>query len=300
MLDYKKMNGDNRMAITSKLFSFDNVFLYEPLVIPAGKIYQITELSLIRSGEIEEHIQHCDEITYVVSGKATVYAGDTSFELSAGQIHFIKKGQHHKIIADENQNFHYYCIGFLLDTHYEEIKMFSDSILQLEQFVVEDEGNMESLFSLLINELYIHTPESLIMIHLYFCQMLIQLYRILTGKSKEALNKINTSSSNHAVYRTLRYIDREYIRITKVREIAQALSYSEYYLSHIFREKMDITLKDYLIQKKIITATELLKTSNMSVSEIAEHLHFSSLHSFGLAFKRYMNMSASEFRRQMK
>ena len=284
------------MAISSKLFSFDNVFLHEPLKVPCGKIYQIAELSVIRGGEIEEHIQHCDEITYVVSGKATIYSGDSSFELSAGQVHFIQKNQYHKIVADENQNFHYYCIGFLLDTEYEETKLFSKSVHQLEQFVVEDEGNLKTLFNLLMNEMYFHNPESTIMIHLYLCQMLILLYRILMGKSKEALHKVNSSSSNHAVYRTLRYIDREYLRITNVKEIAQALSYSEYYLSHVFREKMDVTLKDYLMQKKIMTATELLKASNMSIGEIAEHLHFSSLHSFGQAFKRYMNMSASEFR----
>lgn len=284
------------MTISSKLFSFDNVFFNEPVTIPAGKIYQISELSVIRSGEIEKHIQHCDEITYVISGKATVYSGDTSFELSAGQVHFIRKGQYHKIIADANQNFHYYCIGFLLDSQYKEIKIFTDFIQQLHYFVAEDEGNIKTLFSLLMNEMYIHNSESMIMIHLYLCQMLILLYRILTGQSKEALNKINTSSSNHAVYRTLKYIDCEYIKLTNVREIAQALSYSEYYLSHIFREKMDITIKDYLVKKKIMTAAELLKVSNMSIGEIAEHLHFSSLHSFGVAFKRYMNMSASQFR----
>ena len=284
------------MAISSKLFSFDNVFLYEPVAIPAGKIYQIAELSVIRSGEIEEHIQHCDEITYVISGKATVYSGDTSFELSAGQVHFIRKGQYHKIVADDNQNFHYYCIGFLLNSDYQEIQKFIDAVHQLNHFVVDAEGNIKNLFSRIMNEMYIYNSESMIMIHLYFCQVLIILYRILTGSSREVLNRTNTSSSNHAVYRTLKFIDREYIRLTSVREIAQALSYSEYYLSHIFREKMDITIKDYLVKKKIMTATELLKASNMSISEIAEHLHFSSLHSFGLAFKRYMNMSASQFR----
>lgn len=284
------------MAISSKLFSFDNVFFYEPLEIPSGKIYQIGELSVIRSGEIEEHIQHCDEITYVISGKATIYSGDTSFELSAGQVHFLQKGQYHKIVADENQNFHYYCIGFILNSEYAEIQMFSEAVCDLEQFVVEDEGNIKTLFNFIINEMYIHNSESIIMIHLYFCQMLVMLYRILTGRSKKVLNRFNTSSSNYAVYRTLKYIDREYLQITTVKEIAQDLSYSEYYLSHIFREKMDVTIKDYLVKKKIVTATELLKASNMSISEIAEHLHFASLHSFGVAFKRYMNMSASEFR----
>ena len=136
------------------------------------------------------------------------------------------------------------------------------------------------------------------MIQCYFCQMLILLYRILNGKSKEKLSKVNTSTSNAAVYQTLKYIDKHYIKLTSVKEIAKKLSYSEYYLSHVFKEKMDMTIKDYLLQKKIMTAAELLKTSAMSISDIAEQLHFSSLHSFGVAFKRYMHMSAREFRKK--
>ena len=127
--------------------------------------------------------------------------------------------------------------------------------------------------------------------------MLIILHRILNGRSKEKLSTINTSSSNNAVYRALKYIDKNYIKLTNVKQIATDLSYSEYYLSHIFKEKMELTMKDYLMQKKIMTAAELLENSNMSISEIAEQLHFSSLHSFGTAFKRYMNMSASDYRK---
>lgn len=286
------------MNITSKLFSYDQMFPQGQMQIPAGDILQIAELSVIKSGEIAEHIQHCDEITYVVSGKATVYSGNHRFELTAGQVHYIKKGEYHKIIADESQNFHYYCIGYLLNPDYKEISMFTNATLSLKDFVLEDEGNIKTLMELLTNEFYIRDEESNAMIHFYFCQILILLYRILNGKSKDKLSKVNTSVSNHAVYRTLKYIDSEYMKITSVKQIAGELSYSEYYLSHVFKEKMDMTIKDYLMQKKIMTATELLKARNMSISEIAEHLHFSSLHSFGSAFKRYMHMNASEFRRE--
>jgi AraC-like DNA-binding protein/mannose-6-phosphate isomerase-like protein (cupin superfamily) len=267
--------------------------------IPAGDIFQIAELSVIKSGEITEHTQFCDEITYAISGKATIYSGDTIYEIHAGQAHFIKKGEYHKIVASEESNFHYYCIGFLLNSDYTDISIFTDLVKELKSFLIEDEGNIQTLFSLLLNEFYIHDSESTLMIHSYFCQILVLIYRILSGKSKEKLHKVNTSTSNHAVYRALKYIDREFIRLTNVKEVAQALSYSEYYLSHIFKEKMDMTMKDYLLQKKIITATELLANSNMSVGEIADLLNFSSLHTFGQAFKRYMKMSASEFRKKM-
>lgn len=261
---------------------------------------QISELSLIKSGEIGEHIQHCDEITYVVSGKATVYSGDKTFELSTGQVHYIKEGQRHKIVADENSNFHYFCIGLTLKEDFAELDAFRNAVADLTMFVTEDTGRIRSLFGQLLNESYFQDEESNNMIHFYFCQLLILLYRAKQGSANEKVIRMNNSASNHAVYRALKYIDRNYMTITSIRQIAKELSYSEYYLSHVFKENMEMTMKHYLMQKKILTAAELLKNSNMTISEIAEHLHFSSLHSFSDAFKRYMHTTASDFRRKSR
>lgn len=284
------------MAISNKLFSYDETFRHGQMRTEAAEIHQIAELSLIKSGEITQHIQVCDEITYAISGKAIVYAGDQVREMTAGQIHYIRKGECHRIVADQNHNFHYCCIGYHPNYRCEGIRVFLEETKNHNSFFVEDEGNIRMLFEQLINEFYVRDEESNLMIHCYFCQMLVQLYRILTGKSREKLLRVNTDSSNEAVFRALRYIDSEYLKITTVRQVAQALSYSEYYLSHIFKEKMDVTVKDYLMQKKIIAAAGLLKNSNMSITEISEQLCFSSLHTFGLAFKRYMHMSPSQFR----
>ena len=169
----------------------------------------------------------------------------------------------------------------------------------LPHFLLKDDGNIITLFEQLVNEMYMDDSEKNSMIYFYFCQMLICLYRSLRGKVDHTQSKISTSTSNYAVYRILKFINREYIRITSVKQIAAELSYSEYYLSHVFREKMDMTIKDYLMQKKMMTATALLTTSNMTISEIAEHLNFSSLHAFGKAFKRYAGTSASEFKRNI-
>ena len=285
------------MKISSKLFSFEKAFDQGQLHTESAEIRQIAELAVMRGGEIKEHIQFCDELTYAVSGSATIYSGDTCREMTAGEVHFIRKGQYHKIVAGMGQNFRYFCIGFQPNPACESVDIFLRTVKELPYFFVADEGNVKKLFEMLLDEFYIRDEESNLMIHFYFSQMLIQLHRILTGKSREKLQKHNNASASNAVYRALQYIDREYAHITEVKQIARELSYSEYYLSHIFKEKMDVTVKDYLMRKKIAAAAHLLQASNMTVTEIAEQLHFSSLHSFGQAFKRYMGMSAGDFRR---
>lgn len=286
------------MGMTNKLFSYDRRFSKGQMRTPSAEIFQIAELSLIRGGEITAHVQKCDEITYAISGKATIYSGDICHQMEAGQIHFIKKGEYHRIVADDNNNFHYCCIGYFPDTSCENIQGFLEATDSQKSFLIEDMGSIRRLFFLLIDEFYIRDEESNKMIDLCFCQMLIILYRILSGKSTRKLNKQNKSASNYAVYQALKYIDREYLNITTIKEIAAALSYNEYYLCHIFKEKMEMTLKEYLMQKKLITAMELLESSNMKVSDIADQLHFTTLHAFDLAFKRYTGINPSQYRKE--
>lgn len=284
----------------SKLFSYDKSFAHGQLHIPSADIMQVAELSLIRGCEIFEHEQYCDEITYVISGKANVEYDGVSRELTKWHIHYIKKGSLHKITADNEQNFHYCCIGFYPNYQEESTRFFYKMLDSINDFVVSDDGTIHSIFNNILNEIFLNDTESITMLQCCFCQLLVKMYRLLNHQNKRTLYDLqsNSSLSNSTVYKTLKYIDKNYIKITTIKNLAAELSYSEYYLSHIFKEKMGITIKEYIQKKKIATAAELLKHSNMSISDIAEHLHFASLHSFGTAFKKNMGMSATEYRKK--
>jgi len=288
------------MKITNKLFSYDRIFTRGQMILPAAEIVQVAELSLMKSSEISAHVQHCDEITYAISGTATVTSGDREYEMQTGDIHYIKKGMCHRIVADPSTNFRYFCIGFHPNAGFEPSRVFLDAVQTKQDFLIPDTGNLGKLFPLLMDEFQIRDDESHSMIHFYFCQMLIQLYRMLSGKSREKLSKINSTASNVAVYRAVRLIDREYVRLRQVREIAEKLSYSECYLSHVFREKMDMTVKAYLQRKKLMAASELLESSSMTVTAIADHLGFSTLHSFEVAFKQMTGLSPTRYRAQTR
>jgi AraC-like DNA-binding protein/mannose-6-phosphate isomerase-like protein (cupin superfamily) len=280
----------------SKLFFYEANLRRGELRIPAGDILQVAELAIVQESEIATHLQRCDEITYAISGRATVLSGGETYEMSAGQIHYIRRGEYHRIAADLGENFRYCCIGFLPDRNYSEISCFLEAVRERKDFLIRDEGNLKNIFSQLIDEFQIRDTESNAMVHFYFCQMLIQLYRMLSGSSLHKLSRLNTSASNIAVYRALKYMDKEFPSLTQAKQVAQAISYSEYYLCHAFRDKMNMTVKEYLMRKKMQMATELLETSSMTVTEIAEYLSFSSLHSFGIAFKRHTQVSPTEYR----
>ncbi len=126
--------------------------------------------------------------------------------------------------------------------------------------------------------------------------MLTALTRILSGNDYVYNINHGKESGNYTMYRMLKYIDREYMQIQSVRDIASQLSYSEYYLSHLFKEKMGITIKEYINKKKIMYAAELLVTSNSTVEQLSEQFGFSRSFTFRRAFKQYIGMTPSEYR----
>lgn len=284
------------MEISSRVFSYDHLLREKMLIIPAGKLFQVSELSVIRNGEIAEHDQYCDEITYAVSGKAFVYSDDKCEEVCGGQIHYIKKGPRHKIVAGPDANFRYVCIGFDPDLSCQDISGFSKMRQETDGFIKDDDGSIRRLTELLLNEFYIKDEQNCTMINLYLEQILISLSRIYKG-NVGYIDKKSSSTSNYAVYNALRYIDREYMYITNVKSVAKELSYSEYYLSHIFSEKVGMSIKEYIIKKKLQSAAQMLRITNLSVGEISDSLNFSNQHTFRQAFKKEYGMSPSEYRK---
>ncbi len=284
------------MEYNDRLFAFENMFGKGQLKIGIGEIFQASELSVIRGGEIRLHTQKCDEITYAISGSAEFTSGNNKHQVKAGQIHFIKSGLTHRIEASPEENFRYICIGFLPDMSAKASLAFYDAVGDSDYIVANDNGSIKVLSEFLIREFYNQDDHSAEMINSYISQIFVNIARILSTQEDVYTRNHSKKSGNYAMYKMLRYVDREYLQITSVSEISKALSYSEYYLSHLFKEKMGVTLKEYLTKKKIAYAAELLRTSDITVEQITDHLNFSCPRTFRRAFKQHTGMTPTEYK----
>lgn len=284
------------MGNFDKIYEFENIFVNQNYVLPVGKVRQVSELSIIPNGEIIEHIQSCDELTYVISGKAKILSDDNIHCVSGGEIHFIKKGVKHKIVADNDEKFRYVCIGIDIDSECNEIQTFTKKDLP-NYFFGKDNGNIRYLTEMLLNEFYLKDEDSDIMINSLLIQIFISLSRIYDGDVGTVKKKeFSCNSSKLTLYEILRFIDREYINLKGIKQISEHIKYNEDYISHLFKKKMGITLKEYLLRKKISAAMELLDTSNLKIEEIADYLNFNSAHTFYQAFKRIAKVSPTEYK----
>ena len=217
------------------------------------------------------------------------------YKLSEGQIHFIKGGLRHRIISDEKSNFRYICIGYVPNLENPDIKCFVSDTKGINDVVINDDGTVRSLCKLLVDEMYARDGQSNNMIDFYLKQILITIYRLMRGRVKKTVD--SKTKTGHTIYNMLRYIDREYINIRNIKEIADYLSYSEYYISHLFKEKMGVSIKAYINEKKINYAASLLVTTSLSIEEISEYIGFETAHSFRQAFKKHYGLSPSDYKK---
>ena len=280
------------MTVDDRLFVYDKTYTGDEMLLPSGRLIQTAELSLVAGGCIPEHCQVCDEITYVISGSARVYSDDRCDEVRNGNIHYVKKGIRHKIVADADRSFRYICIGIVPDESNEVIRPFLQNVEDCDSRIWTDDGNVRILSEMLINEVYTADSHSEAMINMYISQILLTLCRdgALLAPDRKRKNGVFT------IYHLLRYIDREYANIADVRQISEKLNYSYHYISHLFSSKMGQSIKEYLTAKKMTEAARLIRSESLTAEQLAERVGYSSGRTFAAAFKKHFGMSVGDYK----
>lgn len=80
------------------------------------------------------------------------------------------------------------------------------------------------------------------------------------------------------------------------RELSAATNLNYSYLSTLFKKETGISISEYVMQKRMEAAENMLLYSDYQLSEIGEILAFSSYSHFAKAFRKYHSMSPKQFR----
>ncbi|WP_186576032.1 response regulator transcription factor [Aquibacillus kalidii] len=80
-------------------------------------------------------------------------------------------------------------------------------------------------------------------------------------------------------------------------KVADEFHVSMEYLSRILKQELGISYVGLLTQMRINKAIDLLKTTDMTIREIAEEVGYDSQHYFSTAFKKTMGISPKQFKK---
>lgn len=92
------------------------------------------------------------------------------------------------------------------------------------------------------------------------------------------------------------YCYENYTSDITLETIAQALHINGYYVSRIFNRDFKIGFKDYINSLRIQNACELLRKSDLSITEIAIEVGYNTVRSFNRCFMNIKGMTPRDYR----
>lgn len=93
-------------------------------------------------------------------------------------------------------------------------------------------------------------------------------------------------------------IDRHYAEPLDLDAMARAAGFSRYHFARLFREAYGEPPAAYLSRRRVERAQDLLRSANLTVTEVCHLVGFSSLGSFSSRFTALVGVPPSEYRRR--
>ncbi len=95
-------------------------------------------------------------------------------------------------------------------------------------------------------------------------------------------------------------IDRDFASQVDVAALAARAGYSRYHFIRAFRACYGATPGDYLSRRRVERACELLRSANLTVTEVCFLVGFASVGSFSSRFSELAGCSPSEYQRRFR
>ncbi len=269
----------------------------EAKVCGSAGLYQVGEMFCDGQKRVPEHTQPCFEITFIVEGKGYVYANKKQFDVNAGDCFISIEGELHEIVSSKDYPLRFKFIAFIpvgeqtnnchkyvdiISSYVKERRIINLPALNDRFLKIFDEFQNETVFS---GEAIGLETEGL----------LIDVIRALQSfGAKKYPTKITEESV--LVFKVVRAIDNNISKMKNLYELEDILGYSYNHISAVFKKVIGYSINEYFIKSKMEYAKKQLTETDLSITDVAEMLNYSSIHTFTRSFKNYFGYSPSELK----
>ena len=130
--------------------------------------------------------------------------------------------------------------------------------------------------------------------------MEILIIRLMRSTSLAVQAEPQSISSNRQCAAVRRYIDLHFKEPLTLEQLSEEAHMNKYYLSHVFKREYGVSPINYMISRRFDESKYLLAETDLSMSQIAQLLGFSSSSYFSQAFRKTQGVSPMEFRQGTK
>ena len=127
----------------------------------------------------------------------------------------------------------------------------------------------------------------------------IEVAELMTEMAKaycRLVRKQNMKNYSALVQKAVVYIEGDLAGSLSLRVLAQDLNVNASYLSALFKKETGQTVTDYILQRRMELAAQLLKSTRLQVQTVAQNCGIVDVHYFTKLFKRHTGRTPREFR----
>ncbi|MBR5438878.1 MAG: helix-turn-helix transcriptional regulator [Clostridia bacterium] len=244
------------------------------------------------------------ELVYVSSGELEVASDNYNGKLNKNMMIIHSLNEKHSLSCYETQKTTVIIIGFTCEGFKSEyfskapILLSESNIKKLAEIVKEGRNvfmppHNVPVYNMKKNKSQPFASEQLLKILLEY--FLLSIMRELLGK-QNTVDKSSLYTFN--VSELIGYLDDKYKEKITLKELAFLFNTNRTTLCKEFKKATQTTILDYVANKKLLDAQNLIKTTGKTFTEISEELNFESVHYFTRFFTKHVGISPKKYRKQ--
>ena len=236
---------------------------------------------------------------YVLSGTGTLMADDAkgitqTYSVRSGQGFLIFPEQITTYYADQHSSWEYSWIEFD-GLRVKEALSLTDFSLNHPIYHPHSKDLQEQMVKEM-NYIISHPKES--SFHLLGHLYLFFDYFIQSAKSTRLTQ--SSKMSDYYIQEAIHYMEQNFQNDISIEEIAAVCGINRSYLGKIFRNSIGRSPQEFLMNYRMVKATELLKLTTLSIADIGTAVGYGNPLHFSRAFKNIYGVSPREWRNEHK
>lgn len=264
------------------------------------------KFSLFQDGYIRWHWHKELQFSYSLYDRVIVYIEDEKIILSPGEGIMVNSNVLHQIKPYNNSN----CMMFSIDFDPILIGGTKQSIIEKKYLtpIIENSNLkfislkpnvqwqknilyfLKSVFTLSNEKPYGYELEMRNYLNILWLNLIREI------KEENIVSHPAISNDNKRVKLAMEYIHNNYTKSVLLSDIAMSANISKSECCRSFKRILKMTPFEYLMEYRVLKASELLLKSKDSISDIAFDAGFNGISYFAKVFKKYRNCSPSEYR----
>ena len=256
------------------------------------------------------HYHDYTELLFGVSGCANAWVGTNCYSLTAGSMLLVHNHVYHTVDGNGEPS-EYIVVKFLPSVLFSEEqgpgeyafgRLFGANTYDSHIYFDAEElqgHDLQTHFLRMMTEWDVQKIGYQLSLRADVMQIVLEIIRIWQAENPSLAEVTLKNAHSELIGDAMAYVGEHYADLTE-EKCARALGVSAPYLSRIFKKGMQTTFAAYLNRTRLKAAEKLLVSGDMSMTEIAELVGFSTVSHFIANFRACYRVTPAKYRRILR